>query len=135
MRSVKTYGIIDLLNDMQIGVGDDVMPLLNLIEESKNSLLSSNDLTEFALQPNAKSALSKVQSMLSFVTVAIQSAYDGTNESINNLPKNDNDVQLAEITENTKNRLVEDLLYLADVIDTMLSIADKNENTKKNKTT
>lgn len=132
MRSVKTYGIIDLLNDMQIGVGDDVIPLLNLIEESKNSLLSSNDLAEFALQPNAKAALLKVQSMLSFATVAIQSAYDGTNEAINSLPKNDNDVQLAEITENTKNRLVEDLLYLTDIVDTMLSIADKNENTKKN---
>ncbi len=132
MRSAKTYGIIDLLNDMQIGIGDDVMPLLNLIEESKRSLLSSNELTDFSLQPNAKSALLKVQSMLSFATVAIQSAYDGTNEAINTLPRQDTDIQLAEITENTKNRLVEDLLYLADIVDTMLSIADANENTKKN---
>ena len=132
MRSVKTYGIIDLLSDMQIGIGDDVMPLLNLIEESKRSLLSSNELTDFSLQPNAKSALLKVQSMLSFATVAIQSAYDGTNEAINKLPRQDTDIQLAEITENTKNRLVEDLLYLVDIVDTMLSIADANENTKKN---
>ncbi len=131
MKSIKTYGLIDLLEDMQIGVGDDVRPLLQLIDENKKSLLGSTDLSEFSLQPNAETALKKARSMISFAILAIEAAYNGYNETVNALPKTSKDVELAVITENTKNRLVEEIKYTMGVINTMLEINENNVNSKK----
>lgn len=130
-KSTKTYSLTDVLADFGIAVGEDIVPVLNFIEDQKKSLISENELEKFALTPGAKNALQRVDSLLRFAVVGIQAAFDGTNKNINALPRQDGDIQLAEISENTKNRLLEDILYLSDIVHTLLDINAKNEFTKK----
>lgn len=130
VKSVKTYGLSDLLSDINITVGDDIKPVLDFLDEQKKSLIAV-DIEKFILTPNIKSALYKISSLLQLIEPIIQSAYDGTNHTINLLSKNDKDVKLAEISENTKNRLVEDFDYLRSVVDTLLKIEENNDKVKK----
>ena len=130
-KSIKHYGVVDILQNMSITVDDDVRSALEFIEEQKKSLLKSKDLESFALRPGAKEALTKIKALLNFAQIAIQAASDGYNHYLNLIPGKEGDIKFAEISQNTKNRLVEDLIYLNSVVDTLLDINAKNEFVKE----
>ena len=82
------------------------------------------------MDPTHKETLNKVKSLMTIALTAIQAASDGSNKVGNSMIKSADVAKYGEITERTKDALIQDLDYYLNAINYLLNLSEENEKTR-----
>lgn len=129
--SIKTFDIIDVIRGLNISADGELYSLLDLLREEKNTIAQKGaTLQDYIMDPTHKDTLKKVKSLMLIALSAIQSASDGSNKVGNAMIKSNDVAKYGEISERTKDALLEDADYYMNAVNYLISLSEANEKAR-----
>lgn len=130
-KSAKSFDIVDVIKNLSISTDGEIYSLLDLLKEERNAITQKGaTLQDYIMDPTHKETLKKVKSLMLIAMSAIQSASDGSNKAGNAMIKSADVAKYGEITDRTKDALIQDADYYINAIDYLLSLSEENEKTR-----
>lgn len=130
-KSAKSFDIVDVIKNLSLSTDGELYSLLDLLKEEKNAIAQKGaTLQDYIMDPTHKETLNKVKSLMTIALTAIQAASDGSNKVGNSMIKSADVAKYGEITERTKDALIQDLYYYLNAINYLLNLSEENEKTR-----
>ena len=130
-KDAKTYDIIDVVKKLDISENGNVASLFDMLQAERNAIVTRGaSLEDYIMEPEIKETLQRAKSLILMAQAAIQAAYDGSNATSNAHVNDSSIAKYAEITVNTADRLMEDLLYYENQLNYLLALTDQNEKAR-----
>lgn len=130
-KDAKTYDILDVVKKLDISESGNVASLFDLLQNERNAIVTRGaSLEDYIMEPEIKETLQRAKSLILMAQAAIQAAYDGSNATVNAHIHDSSIAKYAEVTVNTADRLIEDLLYYENQINYLLALTEQNERAR-----
>lgn len=130
-NSIQTTPFVDLLKEFNISIGTEQTNILDMLTSEINKFGRSNKIFDYVIEnSNVELQLKNLESTTKILQSLLIGASDGTNEKINKERNRLGKDSLSELSENTKNILLQESNILLDKIQYLLFISEKNKEQK-----
>ena len=130
--NLKQSPTFDILNKLSVTLTGENNKILDLIRSQRETLSNLTDLTTFSLNSSMKKALEDAQILLNIFTAIVDSAQNNLNSKVNEYRQSLNKPLMAEISENTKQIMLDDIEFIQNQIEYLKSLGGMNLEKRTN---
>lgn len=123
-----SFGIIELLRKFNLGIGKDVISVIDLLNKEESSLIAKNDVNKYIItNPAYDAALRDIPRIMNMLESLISPLVNGYSTVLNQYrKKGDSEPLIENISDSTRNILSSDIQYLKNKAIALITLSDKN---------
>lgn len=127
-NETPSFGVIELLRKFNLGIGKDVISVIDLLNKEESSLIAKNDINKYIItNPAYDAALRNIPRIMDMLESLISPLVNGYSTVLNQYRKKGYSEPLIEnISDSTRNILSSDIQYLKNKAIALITISDKN---------
>lgn len=128
-NETPSFGVIELLRKFNLGVGKDVISVIDLLNKEESALAAKDDVNKYIItNPAYDSALRDIPRVMDMLESLISPLVNGYSTVLNQYrTKGESEPLIENIGDSTRNILVSDIEYLRNKAIALITISDKNK--------